>query len=291
MKLTRRQFLTLTAGCAIGVFGADALFVEPERVTVTRHVMGGGPAGGRSVLRLVHLSDLHLRRIGSHERRIASVLAELKPDMIVLTGDIIDRQDQLPVLSRFLDLLDAKTPTFAVLGNREHNTGLDVTALRKAYESHNARLLLNESVRLTHRGRPVLITGLDDATAGSPDIKGALRGFAPEPNHLLLAHSPSYRDQAQADARPVAIVGPSACGAGGRDCYTVSCILSGHTHGGQVAPFGIALVLPPGSGRYVSGWYRDAPLPLYVSRGLGTSILPIRFGAPPEIALFQWYLD
>jgi predicted MPP superfamily phosphohydrolase len=291
MKLSRRKFLTLAAGCAVGLLGVYALFVEPERVTVTRHVMGSSPGGGRPVLRLAHLSDLHLQRIGSHERRIASVLAELKPDLIVLTGDIIDRQDRLPVLPRFLDLLDAKTPMVAILGNREYYDGLDRTALRKAYESHHVRLLVNESVRLTHHGRPVLITGLDDATAGCPDIRGALRGFAPEPNHLLLAHSPSYRDRVQTDALPIAIVGPGACGAIGRDCYTVSCMLSGHTHGGQVAPFGVALVLPPGNGRYVSGWYRNAPIPLYVSRGLGTTLLPFRLGAPPEIALFQWYLD
>jgi predicted MPP superfamily phosphohydrolase len=253
--------------------------------------MGDGSGGGRPVLRLAQLSDLHLQRIGSHERRIASTLAELKPDIIVLTGDIIDRHDRLAAIPRFLDLLDAKTPTFAVLGNREHYDGMDVAALRKAYASHHTRLLVNESVRFPFHGCSVLISGLDDSTAGTPDIKGALAGFAPEPNHLLLAHSPAYCDRVQTDGRPFKIVRSGTGGDLGRNVFTVSCILSGHTHGGQVAPFGIAMILPPGSGRYVSGWYRNATLPLYVSRGLGTSILPIRFGAPPEIALFQWYLD
>jgi predicted MPP superfamily phosphohydrolase len=65
-------------------------------------------------------------------------------------------------------------------------------------------------------------------------------------------------------------------------------MLSGHTHGGQVAPFGRPLYRPRGSGRYVSGWYRDADrVPMYVSRGIGTSVVPIRLGAVPEIAVFD----
>jgi predicted MPP superfamily phosphohydrolase len=67
-------------------------------------------------------------------------------------------------------------------------------------------------------------------------------------------------------------------------------MLSGHTHGGQIAPFGIAIKLPHGSGGYVSGWSRDDGGPLYVSRGIGTSLVPIRIGATPELAQFDWSL-
>ena len=65
-------------------------------------------------------------------------------------------------------------------------------------------------------------------------------------------------------------------------------MLSGHTHGGQVTFGGWAPVTPVGSGRYVAGWYRGSAIPLYVSRGLGETALPIRFGCPPEIAVFEW---
>jgi predicted MPP superfamily phosphohydrolase len=59
-----------------------------------------------------------------------------------------------------------------------------------------------------------------------------------------------------------------------------------------VAPFGVATILPPGCGRYVAGWYRDADgPPLYVSRGIGTSGLPIRIGATPELVQIDWGLD
>ncbi len=60
-------------------------------------------------------------------------------------------------------------------------------------------------------------------------------------------------------------------------------MLSGHTHGGQLSLFGFAPLRPNGSGRYVSGWYRDGAIALYVSRGLGVSILPVRIGVVPEI--------
>jgi predicted MPP superfamily phosphohydrolase len=65
-------------------------------------------------------------------------------------------------------------------------------------------------------------------------------------------------------------------------------MLAGHTHGGQIRVFGFAPVLPRGSGGDVSGWYRgDGRLPLYVSRGIGTSLIRARLGAPPEVSLFE----
>jgi uncharacterized protein len=67
-------------------------------------------------------------------------------------------------------------------------------------------------------------------------------------------------------------------------------VLSGHTHGGQVAPFGLATILPRGCGRYVAGWYRDeGGPPMYVSRGIGTSLVPVRIGATPELVVIDWH--
>jgi len=68
----------------------------------------------------------------------------------------------------------------------------------------------------------------------------------------------------------------------------IDLILSGHTHGGQVKLLGFIPYLPQGSGKYVSGWYLDQHKQLYVSKGIGTSILPIRFGARAEISIFNF---
>ena len=101
----------------------------------------------------------------------------------------------------------------------------------------------------------------------------ALDGAGPLPHHLVLAHCPISRDML-----------------GLPEEHPASLVLSGHTHGGQVAPFGLATILPRGCGRYVAGWYRDALPPMYVSRGIGTSLLPIRIGATPELVRLDWQL-
>jgi predicted MPP superfamily phosphohydrolase len=64
-------------------------------------------------------------------------------------------------------------------------------------------------------------------------------------------------------------------------------VISGHTHGGQIAPFGHALYTPAGSGRYVKGWYRKGNNSMYVMRGIGTAHFPIRLGASPELLVLD----
>jgi hypothetical protein len=136
-----------------------------------------------------------------------------------------------------------------------------------------------------------MVTGLDDLIGGTPDPARALVGSQPTPNHLLLAHCPAQRDrikwQVVSPASTAKVVeGPQVDLAP----YRPQWMLAGHTHGGQIAPFGLALVRPRGSGRYVSGWYRDAAPALYVSRGIGTSIIAARHRARPEVAVFEWRL-
>jgi predicted MPP superfamily phosphohydrolase len=256
--------------------GTYACGIEPSRLTITQHAFGGerGP-----VLRLVQLSDLHLRAVDRHAERIAEAVHELRPDMLVLTGDAIDRADSAPLLSTFLTLLPDVAHRIAILGNWEHWARLDLTDVRRRYERSGWTLLQNETIRLMHQGIPVQLTGLDDLIGGRPNVAHALADATKMPNHVLLAHCPMHREAflsavASSDARDL----------------VPQLMLSGHTHGGQLAVGGWAPMCPPGSGRYVAGWYRDAPTALYVSRGLGTSVVPARFGAPPEIAVFDWRL-
>ncbi|HEV2733915.1 MAG TPA: metallophosphoesterase [Longimicrobiaceae bacterium] len=286
-RISRRRFLG-ALGLGVAAAGAGATVLETRRVTVTRHVLGAAePASGVPPLRIVQLADLHLGELDGHAERVAEVVTELRPRVVVFTGDSVDRLDTAGVLEGFLRLLPPVDAAFATLGNWEHLSPEQPEELRRAYGRHGVRLLVNESAALEHGGRRVLVTGVDDLR-GSPSIHGALRGVDPAANHLLLAHSPAYRD---------ALVG---MGAGPRpvgprweeplERFRVTAMLAGHTHGGQVAPFGFAPVRPRGSGRYVAGWYRDARPHLYVSRGIGTSIVPVRLGAPPEIAVFDWHL-
>ena len=263
---TRRRFLLAAGAATAAAIGVETLLLEPRRVTVTRHRVSGGTRS----LRVVQLTDLHLQDIHQFEMDVASTVSSLAPDLIVVTGDSIDRRDRLGVLDEFLGALPAGVPKYAAPGNWDYWSRAPMSAIRSVYERHHCRLLINETVVHEHEGRAIGLTGVDDLRAGRPDVSTVTQTERDVP-HVLLAHCPAYREHAEE-------------GAPGR----FTCMLSGHTHGGQIRLLGFAPVLPRGSGGYVSGWYREpGRLPLYVSRGIGTTMIRARLGSPPEVSLFE----
>jgi predicted MPP superfamily phosphohydrolase len=124
-------------------------------------------------------------------------------------------------------------------------------------------MLVNEAVSVGGVG----IAALDDSTAGRPDpaVHGKVQKDGPR---VIVTHSPALLDQLPRGASPFHVA------------------IAGHTHGGQVRAPGWAPVLPPGAGRFEAGWYETHVAPLYVSRGTGTSIVPVRFLCRPELPLF-----
>ena len=289
--LTRRRFLTALGGVGVALAG-DAFALEPNRLSVSRHRIG--PSTGGRPLRMVQLSDLHLRGIGHREARVASEVRALAPSVLLITGDSIDRSEHLDTLDAFLGLLDDETPKYAVLGNWEHYAHLDFARLARVYERHHCRLLVNESVVHASAGGEVLVTGVDDLLAGRPRLVEALRGHDPHPRHIVLAHCPLQRDylRGRLPARPWMKAPPlPEPGSERLARFTPSYVFSGHTHGGQVNLFGACPWRPWGSGPYISGWYADRAPYLYVSRGLGTVTVPVRLGASPELPCFDWNTD
>lgn len=293
---SRRRFLA-GAGAGAATSLGYGVFIERRLIEFTHHE-AGLPRAGRRTLTVAHLSDLHMSGLGPVHERIAREIATVGPAIIALTGDSIDRADRLGALSEFLALLPPDTPKYAVLGNWEHWARVDVPALARVHERHGGALLVNRSVLDRSTPRPFRVTGVDDL-AGAPDLKAALSGQPPASPHLLLAHSPLYRDHVEADLAAVGEITDSASRADREQVGTkpiepttsrrhhLTLVLSGHTHGGQVNLLGLN-VRPRGSGRYVKGWYRDlGPPPMYVSRGVGTSVFPIRVGARPEVAFID----
>jgi predicted MPP superfamily phosphohydrolase len=98
----------------------------------------------------------------------------------------------------------------------------------------------------------------------------AMKTYQESDFHVVLTHCPEHRDVIATQTHD-----------------KIDLILSGHTHGGQINIFGYAPFKPPGSGKYTRGWYTESQPPLYVSKGIGTSILPVRFGARSEISIFN----
>ena len=239
--------------------------VEPRWLDLERvEVPIDGLPAGLDGLRLVQLSDLHLPAFGGHYVRAAELAVGLAPAVICVTGDLVAPDGRLEPVEAFLGSLHAPGCVFVSIGNWEHWTG---QAGRRAAVCARVgvRVLVNDAVVLDiERGR-LAIAGTDDALASHADVRAALRDVPHGCPTILMTHTPTFADHL-GDA-------------------PVDLVLAGHTHGGQVRLSLLGAPLrPPGSGRYVAGLYRAAGgHPLYVNRGIGTSVPPIRLGCPPEV--------
>jgi len=253
----------------IGILGlmSYSAWIEPYQIEIVRY--DTRKTNESEPIRLVQVSDLHLSGFGKNELEIAQQINTLGADVIVLTGDAVDKPEALPWLQSFVKALGS-TPVLHVPGNWEHWSGLSIESLN----STGAQLLLNEKWNLRKGKRKLQLIGLDDYTAGQPDLGLLYRNDeASSETTVVVQHSPAFFDQATVIQR--------------MESTRFDLCLSGHTHGGQVAIFGWAPIKPIGSGRFTAGFYDLSVCSLYVSRGLGTSVLPIRFGSKPELVVFD----
>jgi uncharacterized protein len=269
--MTRRDFILwgvrgLAAAVMIDAFWLEKAWIDWREYSIRKS------AGAPTDLTLVQISDLHLSGVDRTLRAAAQKINALNPDLILVTGDSIDRRENLHLLDQFLGLLDKRIPKAAVLGNWEYWGNVDLAELEKTYAAHNGRLLVNSSAQYNLKGRSIVVTGFDDLIGNRPDPDQAFRDHRPNDYHIVLNHCPKFRDVMveQASQWP-----------------PIDLVLAGHTHGGQINLLGCFRILPPGSGRYVRGWYREARPHMYVSGGVGVSTVPVRLGARAEMAVFR----
>jgi hypothetical protein len=270
MKLSPISLLSLLA---IGSLAAlvSAASLGAKQVEIVQHDLRLSQAS--QPLRLIQISDLHLTAFGPHEQELARRVFALNADVVVLSGDAIERTDALAWLASFVQAL-SPVPVLLVPGNWEHWSGLDFTLMQSALAASGAQLVLNDQWTLSRGGRTLRVLGLDDFTAGQPDLQ-ILHSDEARPGEVrvVVQHSPAFFDETTVVKR-MATKKFDLC-------------LSGHTHGGQIAIGNWAPVRPPGSGRFVAGFYDVTGCPLFVSRGAGTSVLPFRLGAPAEVVVFD----
>ena len=217
--------------------------------------------------RLVHLSDIHHSPFTSleHISRAVDIANELKPDMCVLTGDFVSHESEyIKPMAEAMGKLESEFGSYACLGNHDHRT--DARMVTESLRSENIRVLINEGFRFTARGASFWLCGVDDYSVGQPDLRAALRGSFPDEMKMLLAHNPKMLYRA---ARA-----------------SVDLMLSGHTHGGQVRlrDEGKKILTRR---KFASGLYRRKETQVYITRGIGTVVLPMRYGCPPEISLIE----
>jgi uncharacterized protein len=153
----------------------------------------------------------------------------------------------------------------ATLGNWEHWGKVPLDPLRLLYAEFGVQLLVNEEILIGG----VALSVTDDATAGEVRFDKAVSSTGGDAR-ILLTHSPGVFDEAPSDLPEFDLA------------------LAGHTHGGQVRlSSAVVPFVPPGSGRFVAGWYETSIGRAYVSRGTGTSIVPARFTCRPEMPIFR----
>lgn len=203
----------------------------------------------------------------SFHKSIARKINKLQPDFVLITGDAVDGTSKIPAFGEFFKLIDFSIQKIAVTGNWEYWGKVDLDLLRKVYKKNNCEFLINENLSFSKNGRSIGFVGVDDYIGGNADYGKAVENLPASETNVVLNHCPQYRDIiSQQEGKPI-----------------IDLILSGHTHGGQINFFGWAPYKPPGSGSYLNGWYKENGPLMYVSKGIGTSLLPVRFGARAEV--------
>jgi len=217
-------------------------------------------------LKCVHLSDIHHSPLTElkHIERAVKFANRLKPDIVLLTGDYVSHDsDYIAPVAETLAKLRSPMGTFACLGNHDHWT--DAAMVTELFRGEGITMLVNEGLRLgDDDGASFWLGGVDDHMVGQTDIAAALTGSYPDEVKILLAHNPVIFRQAVKKH--------------------VDLTLSGHTHGGQVKLRDKEKNMIRRR-KLSSGLHERNSSQIYITRGIGTVVLPVRYQCPPEITL------
>jgi len=217
--------------------------------------------------KIIHLSDIHHSPFTNleHIERTVKIANRLRPDMFLLTGDYVSHEKKyIGPVSKVLGKLSCEFGTYACLGNHDHWT--DPNLVVKKFTEVGIKMLVNEGFRFEARGGSFWLAGVDDHMVGKTDLAAALKGSFPDEMKLLLAHNPLIF---RAAAR-----------------FGVDLTLSGHTHGGQIKVRDPEKRVLPRR-KLTSGLHRRKESQIYITRGIGTVVLPIRYQCPPEISFLE----
>jgi len=278
---TRRSILKTLAFGGVGT----ALYAgEVERHwidVVHRDVFVNGLPEDFIGMKIAQLSDIHLNEFTEPFllREAVDQINQLEPDMVLLTGDyvtaqVLPKKMTMNAAWECANLLSQLTcpRRFAILGNHDYMAGADEIA--DALHQHGIPVLRNAYLPIERGRSRIWLAGLEDPVCGKPEPDQAIPlMIRNQPNEpvILMCHAPDFVDDL--------LRHPA-----GR---SISLMLSGHTHGGQVRiPMLGAFHLPPYGRKYIEGWFPMGNLQLYVNRGIGSVGLPFRFNCRPEITSF-----
>ena len=259
------------------MFVMYGVLIEPYQIDV--HHLQVGDAGVSKVLKgkiAVHISDLHITRIGKREEKVLKIIEELNPDLIFLTGDYVTWSSDSGPAVTFFSRLKANIGVWAVMGDYDyvpsrksclfcHERGSG-----KPTRRHKVKFLRNEMVRIILPNGYTWLGGSDPEAEFNYVPSKKMDFLREKTPAIILSHSPLIFNLIDKDQDVL--------------------ILAGDTHGGQIPlPAWLWSILGyEKSARYNQGLFREGWKRMYVSRGIGTSHLPLRILCPPELVVLHF---
>jgi uncharacterized protein len=273
-RRSRAKIILLALLSCMAFLALWAFVIEPSRLVLreTRITLPSWPANLKG-LRIAVISDLHagspfitLDKI----HQIVEMTNAARPDLILLPGDFViggmpgGSFMEPEVIAQALKGLRARFGVFATLGN--HDWWYNGQRVKKSLENAGVTVLENDSAMIERDAAAICVVGIGDKWEGNPDIASALARVGDGAPIIALTHNPDIFPSIPA---------------------RVALTIAGHTHGGQVAlpVIGRPIVGSDFGERYAAGHIVEGSKHLFVTTGVGTSILPVRFRVPPEISL------
>lgn len=229
-------------------------------------------------LKIAHVSDIHYGQTTDQKdlKKIVARINETKPDIIVITGDLLDRDilytdKDLAIIEEELSKLQATMGKYIIMGNHDHTQEAYLEVV-----SHSGLTNLDDSYEILYNGdnNPILIAGMSTGEEGngviSEKVEDAIKKIKEIKTsyNILIMHEPDYVDDF--------------------DSSYFQLILAGHSHNGQVRlPFIGAIILPPHAQKYYDNYYNLGNTDFYISSGVGTSTIRFRFFNKPSFNLYR----
>lgn len=265
-KIKRKRWIIAGIVLLVLIF---SVWYENYRLVVSSYDYKNNKiSGDLEGYRIVQISDLHNAEFGKNNKNLITKIAELSPDLIVVTGDLVDSEHtDIDVAIDFIEDISGICPIYYVTGNHEHwLSDTDRQDLLEDIKNTGAAVLDNERTTINVGNASFELIGLDDKSLGDDTLENLMNGCSNDDLTIVLAHEPQYINNYSAAEADI--------------------VLSGHAHGGQfILPF-VGAVFAPGQGffpQYTSGAYQMKDTTMYVSRGLGNSVIPVRLFNDPEV--------
>jgi len=273
--VSRRTFLKTASSFGFPLLSTDLQsprFLTNREIEVTRHTVTlRNLPSAFDGFRVVHLTDIHHSKYVSFNAvyRMVALSNRQRPDLVFLTGDYVTwSKKYITPMAEALRHLKARYGVFAVLGNHDIRVGAD--AVTRELERVGIQMLRNSSGHVDRWGQRLWLSGVDEYSYGQSDLAKAFERLPGNAPRILLAHNPEIITQATE--------------------HQVDFIAAGHTHGGQVKLPGLKSLnsLTQPSQEFLEGFVRAGRTQMYISRGLGKVIVPLRIKCPAEIPVYTF---